>query len=120
MPYYLVEIRMQGAGPLELERVTRLLAAAESRSRAARLIASGLSGEDDRLLCLIEASSPDAARRLLGVALLPAGQVREITPLAGGRLFRGRHPGGDVDPRLETELVEDVVDVRLDGPVGEE
>ena len=124
MPYYLIEVHMTSAGQLELERVTRLLAAARFRLRTKtkliRLIASGLSREDSRLLCLMEASTPDAARHLVAVALLPAGRVREITPLSFGDLVAGRHPRGDADPGTEAELVEDVVDVGLDGALGEE
>jgi len=86
MPYYLVEVRMTNVGQHELERVKPMLKAAQSHLRGsgivARLVASGLSREDGRLLCLIEASDPASARRLVSVALLPAGRVREITPLA--------------------------------------
>ena len=124
MSYYLVEIHMKEAGRRELERVTQVLDAAQSRLRTTatvtRLIVAGRSDEDGRLLCLIEAGSPELARRLVSLALLPAGRVREITPLAGRLLVGGRDPGGDVDPGIEAELVEDVVDMGLDGALGEE
>jgi hypothetical protein len=124
MPHFLVEIHMPDAGQLEIERVTQMLGAAQSRLRRAgtltRTIGAGVSREDDRLLYLIEARSPDSARRLLAVALLPAGRIREITLLTGRLLLRGRYPGGDVDPGVEAKLVEDVVDVGLDGPLGQE
>jgi hypothetical protein len=115
---------MTDAGQVALERATWLLEAAQSRPGAAgmrtRTIATGLSPEDDRMLYLIEAHSRDAVRRLLAVALLPDGRIREITLVVGGRLLLARHPGGDVDPGAETELVEDVVDVGLDGSLGQE
>lgn len=124
MPHFLVEIHMADAGQLELERATRMLEAAQSRLRWAgmitRTIVAGLSRKDDRLLYVIEARSPDAARRLFAVALLPTGRIREITLVAGGRLLSGRDPRGDVDPGFETELVEDVVDVGFDGALGQE
>jgi hypothetical protein len=115
---------MKEAGRRELERVRRLLDAAQSRLRTTaavtRLVGAGLSREDGRLLCLNEPSSPEMARRMVSLALLAAGRAREITLLAGRRLLGGRDPGGDVDPGVEAELVEDVVDVGLDGALGEE
>jgi hypothetical protein len=122
--YFLVEIYMSDVGLLVLERASRMLEAAHSRlSRAGiltRTIVAGHSREDDRLLYLIEAGSADEARRLFAVALMPAGRIHEITLIAGGRLLAGRHPGGDVDPGFEPELVEDVVDVGLNGALGQE
>jgi hypothetical protein len=124
MPHFLVEIHMPHARQFEMERATRLLETAQSRLRRAgtitRTIAAGISREDDQLLYLIEARSPDSARRLFAVALLPAGRIREITHVTGRRLLRSRHPGGDIDPGVEAELVEDVVDVRLDSALGQE
>ncbi len=124
MPHFLVEIHMADAGVLELERAVRMLEAAQARSPGAGKIApaiiAGLSREDGRLVCLLEATSLASARRLVSVALLPAGRIREITPVTGRRLLGSRHPGGDVDPGVEPELVEDVVDVGLDGALGQE
>jgi uncharacterized protein with GYD domain len=109
MPHFLVEIHLADAGQLELERATRMLEAAQSRLRRAGMtthtIVAGLSREDDRLLYVIEARSPVAARRLFAVALLPTGRIREITLVAGARLLPGRDPRRDVDPGVETELV---------------
>ena len=115
---------MADAGALELERAVRMLEAAQARMRGTeavtRRIVAGVSREDGRLVCLIEATSLASARRLVSVALLPPARIREITHLAGAHLFGSRHPGGDVDPGVEPELVEDVVDVGLDGALGQE
>jgi hypothetical protein len=115
---------MADAGVPELERAVRMLEAAQTRMRGTatvtRPIIAGLSREDGRLVCLIEATSLESARRLVSVALLPPGRIREITHLAGTHLLGSRHPGGNVDPGVESELVEDVVDVGLDGALGQE
>ena len=124
MPQFLVEIHMADAEQRELARAVEMLEAAQARSRGAGKVApaiiAGLSREDGRLVCLIEATSLESAQRLVSVALLPAGRIREITPVTGRRLLRARHPGGDVDPGVEPELVEDVVDVGLDRALGQE
>ena len=120
---FLIEIHMADAGELELERAMRMLAAAQARMRGSttvtHILMTGLSRADARLICLVEAASLDSARRLVTLALLPPGRVREITHVAGTLLLRD-HPRGDVDTRVESELVEDVVDVGLDGPLGQE
>jgi hypothetical protein len=114
---------MADAGERELERAVRLLKAAQTRLRAPGTVTlttiTGLSRADGRLVCLIDVPSLEAARRLVAVALLPAGRIREITHLAGTHLLGG-HPRRDVDPGVESELVEDVVDVGLDGALGQE
>jgi hypothetical protein len=114
---------MADAGALDLERAVRMLEAAQSRMRGTatvtRTVMAGLSREDGRMVCLIEATSLESARRLVSLALLPPGRIREITHLAGTHL-PGRHPGGDADPGVDAELVEDVVDVGLDGSLGQE
>jgi hypothetical protein len=123
MTTYLIEIHMAGAGEHELKRAVRMLEAAQTRVRGSatvkRTVTAGLSREDGRLVCLIEATSLEWARRLVSVAQLPPGRIREITYLAGTQLL-GSHPGGDVDPGVEAELVEDVVDVGLDRALGQE
>lgn len=124
MPTYLIEAHLADAGAFELERATRMLVAAQSRMRGqasfARTIFAGLSREDGRLVCLVEAASLESARRMVSLALLPPGRIREITNLADAHLLGGRDPRGDADPGVETELVEDVVDVGLNGPLGQE
>jgi hypothetical protein len=87
MPIYLVEVHMAAASELELGRAVRMLDAAVTRmpesAIAARAIFAGHSREDGRLVCLIEAASLEAARRLVSLALLPPGRLREITRLSG-------------------------------------
>jgi hypothetical protein len=123
MPHFLVEIHMSDAGEPDLERAVRMLEAAQGRAQAGAVacpIIAGISREDGRLLCLIEAASLAVARRTVAIALLPPGRIREVTHITSRRLPGARHPRGDADPGAETELVEDVVDVRLDGPLGDE
>jgi hypothetical protein len=123
MPHFLVEVHMSNAGELELERAVRMLEAAQERFRdgpVARPIIAGISRGDDRLICLIEAPTLALARRTVAVALLPPGRIREIAEITGSRLPGPGNPRGDVDPGAEAELVEDVVDMRLDGSLGQE
>jgi hypothetical protein len=124
MPHYLVEVHMTNAGDPELERAVRMLEAAQDRlldpATGARPIIAGISRADGRLICLIEATTLFAAQRVVAVALLPPGRIREVTRITGRRLVGAGDPRGDADARAEPELVEDVVDVRLDGALGEE
>jgi hypothetical protein len=123
MPHFLVEIHMSDAGELDLERAVRMLESAQQRVRdgsVAPPVIAGISRDDGRLLCLIEAPTLASARRTVALALLPPGRIREIARITGGLSVGPRDPGGDVDPRAEPQLVEDVVDVRLDGPLGQE
>ena len=123
MPTFLIEIHLADAEDREFDRALRMLNAAQTRLHEAGTITRttivGLSREDGRLVCLVDAPSLESARRLVGVALLPGGRIREITRPRGTPLL-GSHPGGDAGPGAEAELVEDVVDVRLDGALGEE
>lgn len=124
MAIFLIEVHVADAGAFELELAIGMLAAAQTRlSRSEselRTILSGFSREDGRLISLVDAPSLDVARRLVSLALLPLGRIRELTPVANRALLDAGHPGSDGDPRLEAELVEDVVDVSLDGPLGQE
>ncbi len=67
MPTFLIEVHMAQAGELELERAVRMLEAAQTRMRGpatvTRTLIAGLSREDGRLVCLIEAASLESARR---------------------------------------------------------
>ena len=123
MPTFLIEIQLADAEDREFNRAVRLLSAAQTRLREAgtntRTTIVGLSREDGRLVCLVDAPNLESARRLVGVALLPGGRIREISNLADLPLL-GRHPGSDARSGVEAELVEDVVDVRLDGALREE
>ena len=123
MPTFLIEIHLGDAEDREFDRAVRLLRAAQTRLLEAgtntRTTIVGLSREDGRLVCLVDAPSLESARRLVGVALLPGGRIREITTVAEARLL-GSHPRSDARSGAEAELVEDVVDVRLDGALREE
>lgn len=121
---FLIEVPIAHPGARELGRAMRMLTAARTRMGTSmpdtRTVFAGISREDGRLLCLIEAPDLESVRRMLSLALLPPGRIREIDDVADADLLGGRHPRGDVDPGAETELVEDVVDVGLDGPLGQE
>jgi hypothetical protein len=124
MPTYLIEVPMADAGAFELERATRMLLIVQSRMRAkaslARTTFAGVSREDGRLVYLVEAASLESARRMVSLALLPPRRIREIIDLSAADLLGARDPRGDADSGVESELVEDVVDVGLDGPLGQE
>jgi hypothetical protein len=83
MPFFLAEIPVNEATPPELELAARTLDAAQARLRrtatAARTVIAGATHQDGRLVCLVEAPSIDVVRRLVAMALLPAGRIREIT-----------------------------------------
>ena len=87
MPIYLIEIHMADASELELERAVRMLDAAITRmpeaAIATRTILAGLSRDDGRLVCLVEAASLESARRLVSLALLPPGRTPRDQPPRG-------------------------------------
>ena len=123
MPIYLIEVHMADASDRDLERAARMLDAATTRMPespiAVRTFLTGHDRDDGGLVCLIEAASMESARRFMSLALLPPGRLREITRLEGASLL-GSDPGGDADPGVHSKLVEDVVDVGLDGALGQE
>jgi hypothetical protein len=122
MTTYLIEIHMADLGTREFERAVQMLGAAQARMHGAtaRTTFAGRSRADGTLVCLIEAVSLQSVRRMLVLAMLPAGRIREIADVAPPGSLGGRHPRGDVHPGAEAELVEDVVDVGLDGSLGQE
>jgi hypothetical protein len=85
MSHFLVEIRMNDAA--QLERAARMLDAAQIRLRrratATRTIIAGHSPDDGRLVCLIEATNLETVRRLISMAFLPPGRIREINRVTG-------------------------------------
>jgi hypothetical protein len=90
MPYFLVEIPMNETGRVELERATGTLVTAQARLRtgpaATRTRVAGVTADDGRLVCLVEAPGLETVRRLVTLALLPAGRIREVihpTPRIG-------------------------------------
>ena len=78
---------------------------------------AGLTAVDGRLVCLIEAPTMGYVRDLVALAFLPAHRLREIS---GVDLPCRQDPVGDLGSGVQSELVEDVVDVGLDGPLGQE
>ena len=124
---FLLEIPIQEPYSVELERATLTLLAAESRLRREGTLAAALitasTSDSGRLVCLIEASTSRAARRLVALALLPAGRLREVSDRlvgAGPLGARDPDPVPDLGSGAESELVEDVVDVGFDGSLGDE
>jgi hypothetical protein len=91
MPNYFVELNVTG-GELELDRAVRMLETAQRRmsGRSAVIpLSTGDRGRDTpRLVCLIEADSPEAAKRLMSVALVPHGPIREVSQRVRDRLLR--------------------------------
>src|ERR1700712_1587761 len=83
MRYFLVEIPMPQIGPRDSARAAEALRAAQSRlcgrATVPRARFAGISHQDDRLICLIEASAAQAARALVTLALLPTRPIREIS-----------------------------------------
>jgi hypothetical protein len=80
MTYFLVEIPLNEADPRQLKRATNTLDAAQARLRksgnASR--SAGIIQHDSGLICLVEAATLDSVRRLVALALLPAGRIREL------------------------------------------
>ena len=85
MPHFLVEIRLTGVAPPELERLAWTLEAAQARlhrtPHRARVVVAGVCAEEGLFVCLLEAPSIAAVRHLASTALLPPGHVREIVAL---------------------------------------
>jgi hypothetical protein len=81
MSHFLVEIRMKDAA--QLERATQMLGASQIRLRrratATRTIIAGHSPNDGQLVCIIEATDLETVTRLISMAFLPPGRIREIT-----------------------------------------
>jgi hypothetical protein len=130
MNYFLVEIPLPQPDGMDVGRATRTLLAAQARlSHSAitvRPLAAGVTRGDGRLVCLIEAGAAEQVRSLVSLALLPAGRIREVLrvslPSGSGvpSVIEWLNPGADLAPRVDTEFVEDVVEVRFDGPLGDE
>jgi hypothetical protein len=127
MRWFLVEIPIPQPDPVDLKRAARTLGAAQVRLSSSRspgpAVIAAFTDRADRLVCLIESPTIDATRRLVALALLPAGRIREVPlrlVLPDRSDAPARNPGADPGSGAEPELVEDVVDVRLDGPLGHE
>ena len=127
MRYFLVELPVR-PDRVEMERATQTLHAAQSRlsgsTMAARALLAAVIKDTGRLVCLIEAPSVHALRRLIALALLPVGLIREISQPVSPRgadasSEPGSDPAADLGPRVDPKLVEDVVDMGLDGSLGD-
>ena len=85
MSHFLVEILMSDAA--QLERAARMLDAAQirllRRAAATRTIIAGHCSDGGQLVCLIEAADLETVRRLISMAFLPPGRIREINPITG-------------------------------------
>jgi hypothetical protein len=96
MSYFLVEIHMSEAA--QLERAARMLEAAQirllRRATATRTIIAGHSADDGRLVCLIEATDLETVRRLISMAFLPSGRIREITHVTARPKAEPNSPSG--------------------------
>jgi hypothetical protein len=94
MAYFVVEIPINEADWLLVKRATITLEAAQGRLRrggiATRQVIAGVIAQDSRLICLVEAGNRDTVRRLVALALLPAGRIREISAI--GLTGRGLRP----------------------------
>lgn len=126
---FLVEIPVAEPALVELERATGTLRAAQARLPGRGALPNAEIVEvvldNGRLVCLIQAPSLLDVRRLVALALLPGGRIREVPSVDSARLRSSwsaprLDPGGDLRPGAESELVEDVVDVSFDGPLGDE
>lgn len=124
MRCFLIEIDLPHASRIDAHRAARALLAAQARlEQLDVIVAPVLAGltDDGRLLCVVGAGSSEVARRLVALGMLPTPRIHEVEELPpasdGGASSRagGGDPIGDVRPRTRAELVEDVVDVRLDG-----
>jgi hypothetical protein len=130
MSYFLVEILAPQSDAVDLERAARTLVAAQSRlsdsAITVRPLVTGVTSDDGRLICLIEAEAVEVVRSLVALALLPAGRIREVHHLAlpggvcgpsdGGR----PNPVADLAPRADAELVQNVIDMGFHGSLGDE
>jgi hypothetical protein len=130
MNYFLVEIPVPQSERADLHRAMRTLRAAQARLREktipVRPLLAGVTDDEAWLVFLIEAVTIEAVRSLVSLALLPAGRIREVLhltlpgPISGASNGLGPEPGADLAPRVDTELVQNVVDMRFHGSLGDE
>jgi hypothetical protein len=124
MRWFLVHIAIPQSGGVDRDLVTQTLRAAQERLTGRAIGVRPFEARRSTtggLVILIEAASAEAVRGLVALAFLPAARIQEViavpqeTPSA-----RRADPGGDLRPRAQSQFVEDVVDVGLDGPLGDE
>ena len=120
MTFFLAEVPVPKPNGVGHERALRTLQVAQvrlSETIPVRLRSAGLTKLDGRLVCLVEAQTAEAVRNLFALAFLPAGRIREVSLVD---LLGGHDPSSDLGPAAETELVEDVVDMRLHSSLRDE
>ena len=119
----MAEVRLLVRAGTDISWIGRSLDAACRRSDGVNPTRQLLSAvyvlDDSRLSCIVRADSQEEVHRLLEIALLPLARVYEVVEmLSGTRLLR--HPTGDLDPGIDSEVVEDVGHVRLYSPLRQE
>ncbi len=125
MPRYLVEIPLPHSDVRTAHRASITVASAQSRLARLGVGTRSLIGgyvEDHRLVLVVDAASGGDVDRMVALALLPRARVREVTAIPvrdGGRSsgIVSQQPACDLRPGVDAELVEDMRDVRLDGPL---
>jgi hypothetical protein len=128
MNYFLVEIPAPQSDRVDLDRAMCTLRVAQARlwekSIAVRPLLAGVTNDGAWLVFLIDAVTIEVVRSLVSLALLPAGRIREVLDLPGAisgpSNGRGPEPGAYFVPRVDAKLVQDVVDMRFHGSLGEE
>ncbi len=115
---YLAELRLRVDSQADISWIGQSLEAA-CRRLEGQVLSAVYVRDDCRLACVVKAGSKAAVHRLLEIALLPSARVCEVVQVLGGTNLAG-DPARDLDPGVDPEVVEDVGDVRLDGPLGQE
>jgi len=120
---YLADVRLRVKTGADISWIGESLDAAGRRldgPNSGRQILSAVYVPDEgRLLCIVSAANEEDVHRLLEIALLPSARVHEVVDVLGGPRCL-RHPARDLDPGVDSEVVEDVGHVRLDGPLRQE
>ncbi len=120
---YLAEVRMRVRAGGDISWIGESLDAASRRldgvNPSRQIISAVYVVDDGRLSCIVSAASREEVHRLLEIALLPTARVYEVVDVLG-RPGLLRHPARDLDPGVDSQLVEDVRHVRLDGPLRKE
>ena len=105
MSHFLVEIPVPQSEPVDIERAAQTLRAARgrlcARATAISLVVAGVTIEDARLVCFMEADSAEAVQALVSLALLPGSRIRRllsVRPPGSGSDRQGGNPRNDLVP----------------------